>query len=92
MQLLGNVTDLYFGGDMEASVANTGQESSRITELLPVANIVRRTWADVEAALDAARGRIYGDLAPGTSTRACMIQPVESACTIRSDLVWATTK
>lgn len=57
-QLLGNVTDLYFGGDMEASVANTGQVSSRIAELLPVADIVRRTWADVETALDAARGRI----------------------------------
>ena len=58
VELLGKVTDLYFDGDMEASVANTGQVSSRIAELFPVAEIVRRTWADIEAALDAARTRI----------------------------------
>ena len=58
VELLGKVTDLYFDGDMEASVANTGQVSSRIAELLPVAEIVRRTWADIEAVLDAARSRI----------------------------------
>jgi enoyl-[acyl-carrier protein] reductase II len=56
-RLLGKITDLYFGGDMEASVANTGQVSSRIVELLPVAEIVRRTWDDVEAVLEAARAR-----------------------------------
>jgi enoyl-[acyl-carrier protein] reductase II len=58
VQLLGKVTDLYFDGDMDASVANTGQVSSRIVELLPVAEIVRRTWDDIEAALDAGRSRI----------------------------------
>ena len=58
VELLGKVTDLYFDGDMEASVANTGQVSSRIAELLPVAEIVRRTWGDIEAALDDARSRI----------------------------------
>ena len=58
VQLLGKVTDLYFDGDMEASVANTGQVSSRIADLLPVADIVRHTWADIETALDAARTRI----------------------------------
>lgn len=56
-KLLGKVTELYFGGDMEASVANTGQVSSRIGELLPVAEIVRRTWVEIEGVLDAARGR-----------------------------------
>jgi enoyl-[acyl-carrier protein] reductase II len=56
-RLLGKVTELYFGGDMEASVANTGQVSSRIAELLPVAEIVRRTWTEIEAALDTARTR-----------------------------------
>ena len=30
VKLLGSITDLYFGGDMEASVANTGQVSARI--------------------------------------------------------------
>ena len=57
-QLLGKVTDLYFDGDMDASVANTGQVSSRIAELLPVADIVRRTWLEIESALEAARTRI----------------------------------
>jgi enoyl-[acyl-carrier protein] reductase II len=57
-QLLGKVSELYFDGDMEASVANTGQVSSRIGELLPVAEIVRGTWAEVETALNAARSRI----------------------------------
>ena len=57
-QLLGRVTELYFGGDLEASVANTGQVSSRISELLPVADIVRRTWCDAEALLGEARTRL----------------------------------
>jgi enoyl-[acyl-carrier protein] reductase II len=58
VQLLGKITDLYFDGDMEASVANTGQVSSRIDELLPVADIVHSTWTEVEAVLNAARARI----------------------------------
>ncbi len=57
-QLLGRITDLYFAGDLEASVANTGQVSSRITELQPVADIVRRTWGDIQAVLDEARTRL----------------------------------
>jgi enoyl-[acyl-carrier protein] reductase II len=56
--LLGRITDLYFGGDLEASVANTGQVSSRITGLEPVADIVRRTWCDIEAVLAEARTRL----------------------------------
>jgi enoyl-[acyl-carrier protein] reductase II len=55
--LLNGVTTLYFEGDMDASVANTGQVSSRITELLPVAEIVARTWSGVETALATARLR-----------------------------------
>ena len=58
VQLLGRVTDLYFDGDLEASVANTGQVSSRIAELLPVADIVKRTWGDIEAVLDGAKSRV----------------------------------
>lgn len=57
VKLLGAITDLYFGGDMEASVANTGQVSSRIAALLPVADIVRGTWLEIEAALAAAMSR-----------------------------------
>ena len=56
--LLGGITRLYFDGDMDASVANTGQVSSRITDLLPVSEIVRRTWCEIEAALDAAGSRL----------------------------------
>ncbi len=56
-KLLGKVTELYFDGDMEASVANTGQVSSRIADLLPVAEIVRQTWIEIEEVLDAARTR-----------------------------------
>ena len=55
--VLGGVTRLYFDGDMDAGVANTGQVSSRITDLLPVSEIVRRTWCEIEAALDGARAR-----------------------------------
>jgi enoyl-[acyl-carrier protein] reductase II len=57
-RLLGQVTELYFGGDMEASVANTGQVSSRIVDLLPVEQIVRETWAGIESHLDVARARL----------------------------------
>lgn len=57
-QLLGRITELYFAGDLEASVANTGQVSSRITELHPVADIVRRTWCDIEGVLNGARSRL----------------------------------
>ena len=56
--LLGGITSLYFDGDMDASVANTGQVSSRITELLPASEIVRRTWSEIEVALDAGRVRL----------------------------------
>lgn len=57
-QLLGAVQQLYFGGDMEASVANTGQVSARIDSVEPVADVVRRTWDGCRAALDAAAARL----------------------------------
>lgn len=56
--LLRDITDLYFDGDMEASVANTGQVSARITEVLPAAVIVKRTWGEIENVLAAARARL----------------------------------
>ncbi len=55
--LLKGITELYFDGDMDASVANTGQVSSRITELLSVSEILRRTWSEIGMALDAGRSR-----------------------------------
>jgi len=56
--LLGGVTTLYFDGDMEASVANTGQVSSRIVEILPVAEVIRSTWEGAQGALDSASARL----------------------------------
>lgn len=56
--LLGGITDLYFEGDLDASVANTGQVSSRIVDLLPVSEIVKLTWDEIEHALDSARARL----------------------------------
>lgn len=56
--LLTDITGLYFGGDMQASVANTGQVSARITEVLAAAQIVERTWCEIEAVLDRIRSRL----------------------------------
>jgi len=57
-KLLGRITDLYFDGDMEASVANTGQVSARITDVRPVADVVMDMWAGCQSALDAGRARL----------------------------------
>lgn len=40
MKEFGNPLDLYFGGDMEASIALTGQVCGRIDEVKPVADIL----------------------------------------------------
>jgi enoyl-[acyl-carrier protein] reductase II len=40
MALFGRATDLYFGGDMEAAIALSGQVAGRIEEILPVAEII----------------------------------------------------
>ena len=45
--------DLYFGGDMEASIALSGQVAGRIEEVLPVAEIFRRTMEGYRAAVAA---------------------------------------
>ncbi len=58
VQLLGRITDLYFEGDMDASVANTGQVSSRITDLQPASQIVKQTWSEIENALREGRSRL----------------------------------
>ena len=58
VHLLGQITDLYFGGDMDVSVANTGQVSSRIEEVLPVASVIKEMWAGCVEALDLGRDRL----------------------------------
>jgi enoyl-[acyl-carrier protein] reductase II len=42
------VHDLYFGGNMEASFAFSGQVAGRIDDVRPVANILRETVAECE--------------------------------------------
>jgi enoyl-[acyl-carrier protein] reductase II len=41
--IFGSVKDVYFGGDMEASLALAGQTAGLIHEVLPVAEIIGRT-------------------------------------------------
>jgi enoyl-[acyl-carrier protein] reductase II len=40
LSVFGRATDLYFGGDMEASIALTGQVAGRITSVRPVREII----------------------------------------------------
>ena len=46
---LGTILDLYFGGDMEASIALTGQVAGRIDEVRPAAEIVHDTVREFQA-------------------------------------------
>ena len=46
MSEFGNAKDLYFGGDMEASIALSGQVCGRIDAIKPVAQIIRETVDD----------------------------------------------
>src|SRR6185503_3851236 len=45
MDEFGRAADLYFGGDMEASIALSGQVVGRIDEVKPVAQIVEETMS-----------------------------------------------
>lgn len=58
VSLLGQITDLYFEGQMDASVANTGQVSSRIDAVLPVARLVEEMWSGSQEAILAGRARL----------------------------------
>ena len=46
LSVFGRATDLYFGGDMEASIALTGQVAGRITDVRPVRDIIWGTVND----------------------------------------------
>ena len=50
LSVLGRVLDLYFGGDMEASIALSGQVAGRIESVKPVAQIFRETLAEFREA------------------------------------------
>jgi len=51
MALFGRAMDLYFGGDMEAAIALSGQVAGRIDAIEPVADIIGRTATDCLAIL-----------------------------------------
>lgn len=55
----GHALDLYFGGDMEAAIALSGQVAGRIDTVEPVADIIARTVAEFEAVIGDLCGR-YG--------------------------------
>jgi enoyl-[acyl-carrier protein] reductase II len=61
MQELGRIPDLYFGGDMEASIALSGQVVGRIGEILPVAQILRETAEEFYAVAADFGRRAAGD-------------------------------
>lgn len=65
MAEFGNALDLYFSGDMEASIALSGQVAGRIDEIKPVAQVIAETVAEFEAGV-AALDRRYGREAVGT--------------------------
>ena len=56
---MANALDLYFGGDMEAAIALTGQVAGRIDSVKPVAQILNETIAEFEAVM-AELGAKYG--------------------------------
>ena len=62
MMEFAKVRDLYFSGDLECSIALTGQVAGRIDRVKPVAEIIAETVAEFEA-VAASMGRRYGALA-----------------------------
>jgi enoyl-[acyl-carrier protein] reductase II len=53
------VLDLYFGGDMNAAYAMSGQVAGRIVEVLPVRRILEDTWRECRERL-VELGRVAG--------------------------------
>lgn len=51
MEQFARSQDLYFGGDMEASIALTGQVAGRIDSIRPVAEIISSTVADFHSTI-----------------------------------------
>ena len=60
---LDGVRRLYFGGEMNAAYAMSGQVAGRIDTVIPVAQILEESWRDCRAILDAlgARARAAPD-------------------------------
>ena len=52
MQEFGTALDLYFGGDMEASIALTGQVAGRIEKEKSVKDIINETIEEFYSTID----------------------------------------
>ena len=57
-KLMDRVQQLYFDGDLDASLANTGQVAGRIDSVRPVAEIIGEMWNGCRDALDEGRARL----------------------------------
>jgi len=58
----GRAKDLYFGGDMNAAIALSGQVAGRIDSVRPVADIIRETAKEFFEVLDGVADRyLRGD-------------------------------
>ncbi|WP_407667535.1 NAD(P)H-dependent flavin oxidoreductase [Mycolicibacterium llatzerense] len=57
---LERVQRLYFDGDLDASVANTGQVAGRIDDLRPAADIISEMWRGCRDVLSATATRTAG--------------------------------
>mgnify|MGYP000888629937 CR=1 FL=1 len=64
MAEMGKALDLYFGGDMEASIALSGQVAGRIDAIKPVAQIIAETVAEFDETI-ARLSRQYGQAPVG---------------------------
>src|SRR4051794_26287737 len=64
MAEFGTAKDLYFGGDMEASLALGGQVMGRIESVRPVADIIADTVSEFFDCLDQLANRYLGASAP----------------------------
>jgi len=62
MAEMGNALQLYFGGDMEAAIALSGQVAGRIDSVKTVAQIIGETMAEFEAVMTEL-GAKYGKVA-----------------------------
>lgn len=62
MAEMANALDLYFGGDMEAAIALSGQVAGRIDSVKPVAEIIAETVAEFESVMTDL-GQRYGRVA-----------------------------
>jgi enoyl-[acyl-carrier protein] reductase II len=60
----GTSKDLYFGGDMEASIALSGQVAGRIESVEPVADILRRTVDEFFEIVGSLSDRYLGQRVP----------------------------